>query len=254
MVRVFGRGRRRATLFGWGGGAVQFFRVAPSENWQGASAVPDGGWQVMQGRARPFVIQIAGVRRAKLTISWRGVFCRTESSHFRSFKTRGLYFVHSAHLFKLESLRKTTLSKQRPLQKSGVMFRTALLLGVMSTPAVLGFQMPFSTRIPKSAVRSGCVSNKLKMVATPLRTDEQKPNGEEWQGTSTLDRQLVCPQLFFFVAMTLTDRVSYSVFVSTTCGMTCQDGDEHTRLETTGLICTKIRFSSIQASETYAAL
>ena len=78
------------------------------------------------------------------------------------------------------------------------MFRAALLLGVFSTPVVLGFQIPLSTRIPQSTARSGCVSNRLRMVATPLRTEDQKPNGEEWQGTSTLDRQLV-GDLFFCV-------------------------------------------------------
>ena len=124
------------------------------------------------------------------------------------------------------------------------MFRAALLLGcVFSAPAVLGFQIPLSTRIPMSTARSGCVSNRLKMVATPLRTDEQKPNGEEWQGTSTLDRQLVCALSIFIFFCLLLNAASNSVFASTTYGMICQDGDEHTRLEPTGSICTKIRFS-----------
>ncbi len=71
------------------------------------------------------------------------------------------------------------------------MIRTAAVCLALSSPVVLGFNLPFS-RAPHGTLRASNSLNRLRMVATPIRTDEQKTTGEEWQGTSTLDRQLVC--------------------------------------------------------------
>ena len=61
---------------------------------------------------------------------------------------------------------------------------------VLSSPLVLGFNFPLSCT-PRLLVRSARSVHRLRMVATPIRTDEAAPTGEEWKGTSTLDRQLV---------------------------------------------------------------
>jgi hypothetical protein len=70
------------------------------------------------------------------------------------------------------------------------MYRSAVLCMALSMPIAMGFNVPL-IRGSHGLLRSVNSLNRLKMVASPIRTDPPSPTDEEWQGTSTLDRQLV---------------------------------------------------------------